>query len=435
MDFNFLNVGKEPENSSMENAIAISELKRIKIFIIALSVGALIMGCNFFVIEGTTDFFKKKDTALYVLGWFVLFIIYEVLSFIVAKKFLNRNTIIPSYLKLVNVSVESLLPGLLLFILCYREETIIFLDSPVLFFYFILIVLSALNLEIKQSLVVGVLSSGGYLFVTAWAIQNFDSDNTILYFPPGLYYARSIFMLLTALGGTFVAHEIKKRYKKSLAIKQERDDIERLFDQQVSKEVVDLLLSQDGFSSRRGFVSILFLDIRNYSSFAETKSPEEVISFQNNFFSPVLRIVNENHGVTNQIMGDGLMATFGAPIPDKNHAQNAYETALKILRKVADLVDQRIIPYTRIGIGIHSGEVVMGNIGNELRKQFSISGTAVVLAARIEQANKEHNSEFLISKDTYERTTPNGITIDSIGNMKLKNIETPVELFKVEHTT
>jgi len=299
-----------------------------------------------------------------------------------------------------------------------------------MFFYFIFIGLAVLNLEMRISLIVGLVTSGSYLFVMIWAINNYDPNHSVLYFPPGLYYARSLFMLLAALSATFITIEIKKRYKVSLNSKQERDDIERIFDQQVSKEVADLLL-KDGFSSRRDFVSILFLDIRNYSTFAETNSPEEVIDFQNNFFSPILRVINRFNGITNQIMGDGLMATFGAPVPNNAHAQQAYEAAISILETVNKLVDKKVIPFTRIGIGIHSGEVVMGNIGNELRKQFSISGTTVVLAARIEQANKEHNTELLISKETRQQIDNKEKVIESIGKIKMKNVVKEIEVFKV----
>jgi adenylate cyclase len=414
----------------MDIAIALSEFKRIKVFIIALFVGLIIMGINFFAIKGTTDFFKKEGTEYYVIGWFMAFLIYELIGFFIAKKFLNKKVVVPSFMKISNVIIESAFPGVLLFILSYREQSVIFLDSPVMFFYFIFIVLTVLNLEKRISLIVGLITSGSYLFVTYWAINSFDLDHSILDFPPGLYYARSFFMLLAALCSTFITIEIKKRYKASLGHKQKRDEIERLFDQQVSKEVANLLL-KDSSSSRRDVVSILFLDIRNYSTFAESKTPEEVIDFQNNFFSPILRIINRFNGITNQIMGDGLMATFGAPIHNKEHAQQAYEAALTILEKVDMIIGKKIIPSTRIGIGIHSGEVVMGNIGNELRKQFSISGTVVVLASRIEQANKIHKTKLLISKATRKQIDIKGKIVESIGKLKMKNITKEIELFKV----
>ena len=343
---------------------------------------------------------------------------------------MKKGLIIPHYMKIGNVIIESVLPGVLLFILCYREQSVIFLDSPVMFFYFILITLSALNLEMRLSLIVGIVSSGSYLFVTYWAINAFNTDQSVLYFPPVLYYTRSLFMLLTALGATFVAVEIKKRSKASLDMKIEKNEIERLFDQQVSKEVASMLLD-DNFSSRRGNVSILFLDIRNYSSFAESKSPEEVIDFQNNFFSPILRIINQYKGFTNQIMGDGFMATFGISTSSRDHAQQSFDAALAILDKIETLIEDRIIPYTNVGIGIHTGEVVMGNIGNEIRKQFSVSGTAVILASRIEQANKAFKTNLLLSTATQQLIKPGERKVESIGNVKMKNIAQEMELFKV----
>lgn len=414
----------------MDIATARSEFKRIQIFIIALLIGFAIMSINFFGIEGTTDFFKKEDTKFYVIGWFVTFLLYELFGYFIAKYFLKKKLILPDYMKIANIVIESALPGVLLFILCYREQSIIFLDSPILFFYFILIALSALNLEMRFSLIIGLISSGSYLFVTYWSISNYDSDHSVLHFPPVLYYVRSFFMLLAALGSAFVAREIKKRYMSTLNMKLERDEIGRIFDQQVSKEVADILL-EDNFSSRRGNVSILFLDIRNYSAFAETKSPEEVITFQNNFFSPILDIINQYNGITNQIMGDGLMATFGVLDFSNGHAQQSYEAALAIIEKIKTLVNEKEIPPTKVGIGIHTGEVVMGNIGNEIRKQFSISGTAVIIASRVEQANKEYNTNLLLSTTTRDLIKTMGRKVESIGKVKMKNISRKIELFKV----
>jgi len=411
-------------------AIAKSEFKRIQIFIIALFLGLVIMSVSFFGIKGTTDFFRKEDTKYYVLGWFIIFLLYELLGFFLARYFLRKNIIVSNYMKIGNVIIESALPGALLFLLCYREQSVIFLDSPVMFFYFILISLSALNLEMRLSLTVGIVSSGSYLFVTYWAINNFNADNSVLNFPPILYYARSIFMLITALGATFVATEIKKRYISMLDMKIEKDEIERLFDQQVSKEVVSILLDNN-FSSRRGNVSILFLDIRNYSAFAESKTPEEVIAFQNNFFSPILSIINEHKGFTNQILGDGFMATFGVSAYSQDHAQQSYDAAQSILEKIDSLIANEIIPNTKVGIGIHTGEVVMGNIGNERRKQFSISGTAVILAARIEQANKDYGTNLLLSKTTHQLINTRKRKMESIGKVKMKNIAQEMELFKL----
>ena len=105
------------------------------------------------------------------------------------------------------------------------------------------------------------------------------------------------------------------------------------------------------------------------------------------------------------------------------------------IRDSFDIIDVQIkgkhIPVTKIGIGLNTGEVVMGNIGNELRKQFSISGHTVNIAARIEQANKEFECEFLLSKSTYNQIKKD-LHITSIGHIKMKNISEKVEVFKVK---
>ena len=192
-------------------------------------------------------------------------------------------------------------------------------------------------------------------------------------------------MFLAFLGATFVTREFKKWLDLSMNWKRQTADIEHLFGQQVSGPVAQALL-KDSSMIKRDVVSILFLDIRRYSSFAEKKSPEEVITFQNNFFNPLLDVVNKNNGIVNQILGDGLMATFGAPIANPKHAQEAFDTAMQIFEEITTQLHLNKIPDINVGIGIHSGEVVMGNIGNDLRKQFSISGNTVNVAARIEQA-------------------------------------------------
>jgi len=307
---------------------------------------------------------------------------------------------------------------------------VIFLDSPLLFIYFILIVISALNLERRLVIITGIISAGGYLIITIWAISSFDPSNQVLHFPPALYIARSLFMMITALGSMFVANEIKKRTLKSYEFIQQKNDIEMLFGQQVSKDVVDALVSKS-FTSEKREVSIMFFDIRNFSGFAETKDPSKVIEYQNNIFSPLVGIIDKYHGITNQIMGDGLMATFGAPVEDNNHSENALMAGLDILGKIKEMSKTGVIPQTRVGIGIHTGKVVMGNIGNELRKQFSISGSTVIIAARLEQVNKDYNTQFLVSRELVDRVDSSKYYLESIGEIKVKNIEKEIQVFKV----
>ncbi len=412
----------------MDIAIAESEYKRIKFFIGTLLMGFLIMCFNFFVIKGTTLFFSHSYSKYIVVLWFLSFLLYEVIGYWIARYYLKKRIVVPGFMKIANVSVEAAFPSILLFALCYAEKSVIFLDSPLFFFYFILIGISSMNLEMRLGLLVGLVSAGGYLFVTLWSIHFYDKENTILHFPPVLYVARSIFMMIAAMGSVFVTNEIRRRTKLLFSLARQKNEIELLFGQQVSKKVVDALLLNNK-SPVKHTVTILFLDIRNFSVFAERKEPEEVIAYQNKLFSPLIRIIHKYNGITNQIMGDGLMATFGAPIMDEDHADNALKAGLEILDKVKELSREGSIPPTAIGIGGHTGQVVMGNIGNELRKQFSISGTPVIIAARLEQANKEYGTQFLISKEMYQKLKAH--PLESMGEIAVKNIEQPIPVYKV----
>ncbi len=411
-------------------SIAQSEFKRIQLFILALLVGFVIMSINFFLVEGTTSFFKNNNTKYYIILWFVTFLTYEVIGYFIARFYLKRKILVPLFMKVGNIIIEATFPSFLLFLLCYLEQTVIFLDSPLMLFYFILIVLSALNMDYRLSLITGLVSTFGYFFVTVWAINTFDTNNEVLYFPPILYEARSVFMLIAALGSVFVANEIKKRVSQLSETTDQKDKIESLFGQQVSQKVVKTLLT-DNYSSEKREVTILFMDIRNFSSFAERSLPQDVIQFQNTIFSPIIRIINTYSGITNQILGDGLMATFGAPAKDENHIENALKAGLAILDEVKKLSASKVIHETRIGIGIHTGKVVMGNIGNEMRKQFSISGTPVIIAARLESLNKQYGTQFLVSKAVYDQVDKTKYSFEFLDELRLKNIDHKVKVYKI----
>ncbi|UII80329.1 adenylate/guanylate cyclase domain-containing protein [Flagellimonas sp. CMM7] len=414
----------------LDAAIAQSEFKRIKLFIIALFLGLAIISFDFFLVSGTTSFFNDKNTKFYIVLWFLAFLAYEVMGYFIAKSYLKKKIVVPDILKIGNVAFEAAMPGLLLFFLCYVEKSDIFLDSPLMLFYFILIGVSALNLDLRLSLVTGLVAAGGYLFVTVWAIQTFDKNGEVLYFPPILYMARSLFMFMAALGAVFLTREIKNTVQELVVTTTKKEEIQSLFGQQVSKEVVEALMANNNTSEKRE-VSVLFMDIRKFSVFAEQNKPADVIRYQNDIFSPLIGIINKHKGVTNQILGDGLMATFGAPVENKNHANRALRAGLEILEEVERLSSSGAIPETRIGIGLHTGKVVMGNIGNDMRKQFSISGTAVIIAARLEELNKKYGSQFLVSQEFYNELNMDKYAFEMIDQLKLRNIDHEVKVYKV----
>jgi class 3 adenylate cyclase len=126
------------------------------------------------------------------------------------------------------------------------------------------------------------------------------------------------------------------------------------------------------------------------------------------------------------------MATFGAPIVNEGNPEQALLAGYKICQKMDELIYSRQIPYINFGIGLHYGPVVVGNIGNEVRKQFSVTGKTVIIAARLEQLNKELNTRFLVSKSIYQHINQNEYTMNAAGSFHLKGIEEDILVYEVQ---
>ncbi len=225
--------------------------------------------------------------------------------------------------------------------------------------------------------------------------------------------------------------QVEQGRLRNAELELQKQRIEMLFGQQVSAKVVRALLDKEGkYDVQETEASIMFLDIRDFTVFARGKDPREVIEFQNNVFSPLIEIISQHDGIINQILGDGFMASFGIPLYFENHCQRAFDAGLRIIERMQALSADGLIPQIKVGIGLHTGNVISGNIGNEIRKQFSIAGENVIVAARLEQLNKAHQSQFLISQEVYKRMSTER-HLHSLGPTALKGFEQPMVIYRV----
>lgn len=171
--------------------------------------------------------------------------------------------------------------------------------------------------------------------------------------------------------------------------------------QNVVKDIDGLKLG-----GKRADLTVLFADIRGFTSMSEKMSAEEVSIILNDYFTEIEPIIGKYNGVINKFIGDAVMAIFGEPIQDKNHAINALRCANEMLKKVEDLQVKWLKegkPKIEIGVGINTGEAFVGNIGSEKRLEYTVIGDMVNLASRIESYNKIYKTSFLISSTTYEK--------------------------------
>ncbi len=160
-----------------------------------------------------------------------------------------------------------------------------------------------------------------------------------------------------------------------------------------------------GLGGKKAVVTVLFSDIRGFTTMSEQMSAEQVSEILNEYFTEMEPIITKYNGVINKFIGDAVMAIFGEPIQDKNHAQNAVKCAFAMLEKVKELQKKWVRegkPKIEIGVGINTGVVFVGNIGSVNRMEYTVIGDTVNLASRLESYNKTYKTKMLISSSTYE---------------------------------
>ena len=369
--------------------------------------------------------------------WFIVILIGLLLRSILVRKFqvvwFKKSR--KKYLTFlyINTFIETSIPSVVILVFASQYNPVTALISPIVFFYFLFIILSIFDLDLKLSIFAGVVASAEYLTLALiYHDQLTFSDDLFVLNVPSFYFAKSLFLLMAGVIAGIVSLKIRKNIFSSFHTLQERNNLEKAFGQQVSKEVVDEFIQNNlTITSREREATIMFLDIRDFSNFCEGKTPEEINKYQNEVLSFMIDIVKKNRGIVNQILGDGFMATFGAPVEDEKHTDNAVKAANEIIRQLNFNNEEGKIEKTKVGIGIHCGEVVTGNVGTEERKQYSVTGNTVILAARLEQLNKEFNSSVIVSKDVIDNVNIEDIEHRSLGNVKVKGFTNPIEVFRL----
>jgi adenylate cyclase len=227
---------------------------------------------------------------------------------------------------------------------------------------------------------------------------------------------------------------LRARVQSSLEKKRLRDEQRELISKFATREVAEDLLTS-GFSLGGKFVeaAALFCDIRSFTSIAESQGPTETIELLNDYYTLMMDAIGSEGGVVNQMVGDGLMAIFGAPSPTPDFRMHAVSAARQMVELV-ELFDKEQAALGRvqiaIGIGIASGRVIAGYTGTQQRATYTCVGDTVNLAARLEAHTKVVDRPILIDEHTREGL--NGeITLEPQGELVLKGKSRPVNVYSV----
>lgn len=184
---------------------------------------------------------------------------------------------------------------------------------------------------------------------------------------------------------------------------------------------------------KKANVTVLFADIRGFTSMSEKMTAEEVSVILNEYFSEIEPIITKYNGVINKFIGDAVMAIFGEPIQDINHPQNAVKCAYEMLKKVEELREKWLFegkPKIEIGVGINTGEAFVGNIGSEKRLEYTVIGDMVNLASRIESYNKVYKTNLLISSSTYSQVS-DLVDVIKIADVQIRGKAKKMNIYEV----
>jgi adenylate cyclase len=238
-------------------------------------------------------------------------------------------------------------------------------------------------------------------------------------------------LTLAAFGGVSYQYFVEDREKRR---------VKRLFSRYVSKDVFDQLMSDPskaGLGGKRRSMTVLFSDIRGFTTFSEQGEPEAIVQQLNEYFSRMVHVVFEHRGTLDKFVGDAVMALFGAPLDDPDHAEHAVQAALAMLKELEELnrgwaAEGR--PTLAIGVGVNTGDMVAGNIGSESIMSYTVIGDAVNLGSRLESLNKQYGTSIIIS-DATRGCLQGRYDVRALGDVVVKGKSQPVAIFEVKEAT
>ncbi len=227
---------------------------------------------------------------------------------------------------------------------------------------------------------------------------------------------------------------LSSSFNEMVAGLEEREQIKETFGRYVSRPVAEAILSKRlPLAGERREVTILFQDIRGFTTISEQFDPAALVGILNQFFTEVVAAVEAEGGVIRQFTGDGVMALFGAPEAHPDDPERAVRAALAMVARLGPL-NQRFaaagLPALRIGIGIHTGEVIVGKMGPDTRLEYNVIGDPVNTASRIEGLTKEVHTTILVSSVTAARLGP-AIRLGRSLVLPIRGKEHPVEVVEI----
>ena len=251
-----------------------------------------------------------------------------------------------------------------------------------------LVVLTANRLLLQFALPLVI--AGAYVALAVW---QFQQNHVMVIVTPGLGI-----MLAWALGYSFLLFTEEK----------EKNKIRKMFSQYVSPAALTAMVdnyenyAQAGNGSKE-VITVLFSDVRGFTTLSETLPPEQVVEILNYYFTKMTEAVHNHNGTIDKFIGDAIMAIWGAPIHSDTHAIDAVNAAMEMMQKLKDVnawLEEKNLPPLKIGIGVNTGDAILGSVGSEQKADYTVIGDTVNLASRLEGVTKQYDCDIIVSDST-----------------------------------
>ena len=404
-----------------------TELLRIKALVVTAVVLGVIVTIAYFVAnEAVARVWHGNLTPLYLYSIIGPFILFEWWVHGSIQLHMKRGQDLPLYRRYIGALIETSMPTVALAMHIDSMGSVAALGFVAPMIYFIFIILSTLRLDFWLSTFTGAVAATQLFCMATFYHPAADAD-------PGIFYpaARSLIVLVCGVLAGAVGHQLRRQFEASIQAATARDRITNLFGQHVSPQVVERLLAEGTKTDsdiRR--VAVMFVDFRSFTAGARSRTPQEVVDRLDGAFAVLVDILDRHGGIVNKFLGDGFLALFGAPLEAPDPAHRAVAAAREMLDANARVNEATSWPL-RIGIGIHIGEVVAGNIGSPRRKEYTVIGDTVNFASRLEALNKDFNSQFLISEAVRDALGEAGGDAVSLGEVEVRGYERPMAVWQL----
>jgi len=408
--------------------IAASELLRMRVLAATLAVLLVAEQLLFLFARDLVEQIAQNPLPAWLPAQIIgPFLAYEIVALFVLHYRLARGTTFPTAARFANAIIETSLPTVALWsVNKFTTPAVAFGTWPTML-YFIFIVASTLRLDFALPAFTGIVAAAGYLGVAAWVLS-FQGIAT----NPN-HIIKAALMVVTGAVAGLVALRLRAKFRRAVEEAVSRERVTNLFGQHVSPSVVDRLLgSPPEFAGDVREICVMFLDIRNFTENARDRPPEAVVEFLNSTFAFMIEAIDRHGGFINKFLGDGFLAIFGAPLDDPAAARHAVEAAREILAEI----DERGLSHgswpLKVGIGLHLGSAVTGNVGSPRRKEFTAIGDTVNLASRLEQLTKEYPARLIVSDSVIAALGAAARGARPLGAVAVKGYAEPVPIWGVD---